>query len=63
MQKKRLCYSDSGVDIDKGNEAVLKIKELAESTMDDRVVSGIGGFGGLFFPGNRLQRTCVGFWH
>ena len=43
-------YSDSGVDINKGNEAVKKVKEKIESTYKNyngKVISTIGGFCGL----------------
>ncbi len=41
-------YSDAGVDIDAGNEAVRRIRSLARSTFTDGVLSDIGSFGGLF---------------
>jgi phosphoribosylformylglycinamidine cyclo-ligase len=41
-------YRDSGVDIDAGNDAVRRIKALAQSTYTAGVVSGVGSFGGLF---------------
>jgi len=41
-------YKHSGVDIDAGNAAVRKIKELARSTFTPGVLSEIGSFGGLF---------------
>lgn len=47
MQKK-LSYKDSGVDIDKTNIFVEKIKPLIKSTFRKEVMSPIGGFGGLF---------------
>lgn len=43
-----LSYLDAGVDIDAGNELVEKIKPAVQSTHRDGVVSGLGGFGGLF---------------
>jgi phosphoribosylformylglycinamidine cyclo-ligase len=43
-----LDYRQSGVDIDAGNEAVRRIKDLARSTYTPGVVSGVGSFGGLF---------------
>ena len=44
-------YKHSGVDIDAGNAAVRKIKELARSTFTPGVLSEIGSFGGLFHLG------------
>ncbi len=41
-------YRQSGVDIDAGNEAVRRIKELARTTYTPGVLSGVGAFGGLF---------------
>ncbi|MGC8900186.1 MAG: phosphoribosylformylglycinamidine cyclo-ligase [bacterium] len=41
-------YSDAGVNIDKGNAFVERIKPLARSTFRSGVISGIGGFAGLF---------------
>jgi phosphoribosylformylglycinamidine cyclo-ligase len=44
----KIDYRQSGVDIDAGNEAVRRIKDLARSTYTQGVVSGVGSFGGLF---------------
>jgi phosphoribosylformylglycinamidine cyclo-ligase len=41
-------YQQSGVDIDAGNEAVRRIKRLAQGTYTPGVLSGVGSFGGLF---------------
>ncbi len=43
-----LRYRDAGVDIDRGNAFVQTIKSLAAATQRPGVVSGLGGFGGLF---------------
>ncbi|XAT57894.1 phosphoribosylformylglycinamidine cyclo-ligase [Rhodobacteraceae bacterium IMCC1335] len=45
---KEITYADAGVDIDAGNALVDKIKPLAKHTMRSGVMSGLGGFGGLF---------------
>lgn len=45
-----LSYNDSGVDIEAGERAVELIKKQVESTFSSEVLSGIGGFGGLFQP-------------
>jgi len=45
-----LTYSESGVSIEKADQAKKRISELAESTFNKSVVSGIGSFGGLFRP-------------
>jgi phosphoribosylformylglycinamidine cyclo-ligase len=45
---KSLTYADAGVDIDKANRLVDKIKEIAKRTPRHGVMGDIGGFGGLF---------------
>ena len=41
-------YKNAGVDIDHANDFVERIKPIIKSTARKEVVSGIGGFGGLF---------------
>ena len=48
MMTSKLTYKDSGVDIDAGNKTVEYIKPLAKKTYRKEVISGIGGFNGLF---------------
>ena len=51
---KPITYSDAGVDIDAATRATDKIKELARRTFNERTLSEIGSFGGMFdgaFPG------------
>lgn len=43
-----MTYSEAGVDITKGNEAVELMKPLVKSTFRKEVVTDLGGFGGLF---------------
>ena len=43
-----LTYRDAGVDIERGERLVERIKQLAAGTRRDGVLGGIGGFGGLF---------------
>jgi phosphoribosylformylglycinamidine cyclo-ligase len=45
---KSLTYADAGVDIDKANEFVSSVKEIAKKTHRAGVMGEIGGFGGLF---------------
>lgn len=44
------AYKRAGVDVNAGYEAVRLMKEHVAKTMTPGVVSGIGGFGGLFQP-------------
>src|SRR5262252_5440036 len=59
-------YRDAGVDIDAANQAKARIKQLARATFNDRVLSEIGSFGGMFdanFAGTRnpvLVASCDG---
>jgi len=49
-----ISYADAGVSIDKANEAVAKIRDFARSTFNERTLTEIGSFGGMFsgaFPG------------
>ena len=48
MTSNSLTYKDAGVDIDAGNELVDRIKPLVAKTMRSEVLTGLGGFGGLF---------------
>jgi phosphoribosylformylglycinamidine cyclo-ligase len=41
-------YKSAGVDIDAGNKAVEKIKDLVKGTHNKNVIIGIGGFSSLF---------------
>ncbi len=45
-----LTYADAGVDIKAGDEAVERIKKLAQKTFNRQVLTGIGAFGGFFKP-------------
>ena len=44
----KMTYRDAGVDIDAGNELVRRIGPLVKATNIPGVLSGLGGFGGLF---------------
>ena len=57
---KPITYSDAGVDIDAATRATDKIKELARRTFNQRTLSEIGSFGGMFdgaFP--NLQQPVL----
>jgi phosphoribosylformylglycinamidine cyclo-ligase len=45
---KTISYRDAGVDIDAANSAKEKIKRLARATFNERTLSEIGSFGGMF---------------
>lgn len=53
------AYAGSGVSIDRGNRWVEAIKPLARKTDRKGVVSGIGGFGGVFRPDFEKYRDPV----
>src|SRR5678810_1074163 len=58
---KSVSYSDAGVDIDAATRATERIKELARTTFNQRTLSEIGSFGGMFdgaFP-NLTQPVLV----
>jgi len=46
--KKTLTYADAGVDIDKADDLVSRIKKIARETPRTGVVGELGGFGGLY---------------
>lgn len=59
--QKPISYSDAGVDIDAATRATDRIKELARLTFNQRTLSEIGSFGGMFdgaFP-NLKQPVLV----
>ncbi|MCI5116540.1 MAG: phosphoribosylformylglycinamidine cyclo-ligase [Candidatus Electrothrix sp. LOE1_4_5] len=45
-------YSEAGVDIDKGNAFISRIKNIVSATHSRTVLDNIGGFSGLFSIGN-----------
>ena len=60
MANKNLTYRDAGVDIDAGNELVERIKPIVAATRRPEVISGIGGFGGLFaLPPGRYREPVL----
>lgn len=53
-------YKDSGVDIDNANEFIERIKPFIKTTARKEVVSGIGGFGGLFrFDSSKFKNPIL----
>ncbi len=60
QQPSSLSYSDAGVDIDAGNNLVERIKPLVRKTFRPEVLTGLGGFGGLFeLPTERYRRPVL----
>ena len=59
MANKNLTYRDAGVDIDAGNALVERIKPIVAATRRAEVLSGIGGFGGLFALDSARYREPV----
>ncbi len=53
MNKKNITYKDSGVDIEKGDELVDRIKKMVQKTYGERVYQGVGGFACLYEQGDR----------
>ncbi|HVF30946.1 MAG TPA: phosphoribosylformylglycinamidine cyclo-ligase [Pyrinomonadaceae bacterium] len=43
-----ISYADAGVSIDNANRAVAKIREFARGTFNERTLTEIGSFGGMF---------------
>ena len=61
MTHKPLTYKDAGVDIEAGNNLVKRIKPLVAKTRRPEVLTGLGGFGGLFAlaPGKYSEPVLV----
>jgi phosphoribosylformylglycinamidine cyclo-ligase len=60
MGNEKLTYRDAGVDIDAGNALVERIKPVVAATRRPEVLSGIGGFGGLFaLPPGRYREPVL----
>ncbi len=60
MSHEPLTYKDAGVDIDAGNDLVDRIKPLVARTQRPEVLSGLGGFGGLFaIPPDRYREPVL----
>lgn len=57
--KKSSRYAESGVDIDKANSFIDRIKPLVAATFQRGVMTGIGGFGGLFALGGDRYKDPV----
>ena len=56
---KKTSYQDAGVDIEKGNELIRRLKETIDNTHRKGVIGGLGGFGGLFDLGSLKYKQPV----
>lgn len=55
-----ISYRDAGVDIDAGNRLVERIKPMVQATFRPGVLTGLGGFGGLFeLPVGRYRNPVL----
>jgi phosphoribosylformylglycinamidine cyclo-ligase len=55
-----ISYRDAGVDIDAGNHLVERIKPMVQKTFRPGVLTGLGGFGGLFeLPLERYRQPVL----
>jgi len=52
-------YKSAGVDVEEGQKAVRLMKEAVKETFNDQVLTGLGGFGGLFQPDLRGMKEPV----
>jgi phosphoribosylformylglycinamidine cyclo-ligase len=52
-------YKDAGVDVEAGYESVKLIKDHVKKTFRPEVLSGLGGFGGLFALDNKKYQNPV----
>ncbi|MRR30098.1 phosphoribosylformylglycinamidine cyclo-ligase, partial [bacterium] len=52
-------YQSAGVNIEAGNRAVSLMKEAVHSTYNDRVLAGLGSFGGLFDISNQGESPVL----
>ena len=48
IMKETLTYKEAGVDTKEGERAVGLMKEHVKKTFNENVLTGLGGFGGLF---------------
>ncbi len=43
-----ITYKDAGVDVERGYEAVRRMKQHVAATFDENVLGGLGSFGGFY---------------
>jgi phosphoribosylformylglycinamidine cyclo-ligase len=59
MSEEKLTYSDSGVDIAAAESALSSVGDAIKATHGPEVLSGVGGFGGVFSLGEESSRALV----
>ncbi len=59
MSDRNSRYAESGVDIDKANDFIEQIKPVVSATFQRGVMTGIGGFGGLFALGGDRYKDPI----
>jgi|TARA_B100000953_G_scaffold241527_1_gene203183 phosphoribosylformylglycinamidine cyclo-ligase len=59
QRKKMKAYQKAGVDLAAADEALERIKPLAQRTLRTEVLSGLGGFGGLFMLNHSKYKNPV----
>ena len=58
-----ISYKDSGVDVEKGYEAVKLMKQHVKSTYTQGVLGDIGSFGGFFKMPDGMKEPEIGRAH
>ena len=59
MPEHSATYKAAGVDIEAGDEAVHRLKEYAQSTFTENVLTDVGAFGGMFRLGTREMAAAI----
>ena len=54
-----ISYKDSGVDVERGYEAVKLMKEHVQSTYTEGVLGDIGSFGGFFQMPKKVKHPVL----
>ena len=54
-----ITYKDAGVDVERGYEAVRRMKEHVKTTFDENVLGGLGSFGGFYSIENEKMEKPV----
>jgi len=57
--EERWSYKKAGVDIDLGDKLIQDIKGLVSRTYRPEVISGVGGFSGVFRLGEKRREPCL----